>query len=392
MTQDHVNRIFHESYVLEKVIGKGASALVYQVRHRASGQSFACKIVQSDNKMNDTKTMQLESLIMKKLDHKHVVGVHALYETRDTVWMVMDLAYGGLLQGLRTLPVYNEATIAKLFRQMLLGVQYLHSKGIVHRDLKMDNVLYVPADGVDDNCCPLNIQITDFGLSAVTLKREGDVAMHSKHLQVLTEIWGTTEYMAPEIYGRAYGYQADVWSLGCLLFEMLTGELAFPYQQPTLSMASRVWRRATKAPKHHFETTAGWKMLSCGAQSLVRAMLKSNPRSRADLDECLQHPWLLAGCGETATTAEERCNSPELFRELPGVAEAIRLRHEQKQRRLAVQTRLGAVNHNSNLNITQNLNKVQPVTSKLNQSSSRSASVDHSTVTSKSSVATSTDQ
>lgn len=250
--------------------------------------NYACKLVKRNGRMNDAASMQTEVTIMKKLDHPNVVKLQELFETEDKTWMVMELANGGeLMKALGELDVFSEQRVAALFKHILLGVKYLHSKGVVHRDLKMDNLLYSKDE--EGNVTP---KITDFGLSAITIKREESSAKQSKQLHTLKDMWGTAEYFAPEVYRRAYGFQADIWALGCLLFEMLTGEIAFPYRERMVSFADRVFFYGLKKPVRPFELKAGWKTLSPSVQSLIKGMLKTDPTKRFDIDECLRHPWI----------------------------------------------------------------------------------------------------
>jgi len=113
----------------------------------------------------------------------------------------------------------------------------------------------------------------------------------NKQLNILHQRWGTEAYFAPEIYERAYGYQADIWSLGCVLYEMLTGELAFPYRERKVSMIHRwLWHGGRKPPRL-FAMKYNYGLLSDTAKSLLKGMLHPNPMKRFHIDECLAHPF-----------------------------------------------------------------------------------------------------
>eukprot|EP00981_Chlorochromonas_danica_P009592 scaffold2755_cov194-Ochromonas_danica.AAC.5 len=118
-------------------------------------------------------------------------------------------------------------------------------------------------------------------------------------------MWGTTEYFAPEVYERAYGFQADVWSLGCILYEMLTGHLAFPCRDRSLSLVKRALFHGVYKPKRLFEQRSGWRKLSREARSLIKGMLKRNPVKRLDIEECLSHPWLKLAEEEIVVNVDE---------------------------------------------------------------------------------------
>lgn len=293
MDSEDIELEFKQTYEVLRLLGRGASAEVNLVRHRETNKEYACKVVRKSNKMNDVKTMKTETTIMKKLEDEHLLRMVELYETEDTIWMVLEFADGGdLMHGLASLPVYNERAVANVFKQILLGVKYLHSEGIVHRDLKLDNILYSTPTNSDE---AMQVKIADFGLSALTnVKRTSNNSQRLKSTKFLTEMWGTIEYFAPEVYERKYGSQADIWALGCILFEMLTGELAFPHRENNLSFVDKVMAKSQlkKKPVRLFEQKAGWKDLSPEAQSMIRGMLKRNATTRFDIDECLSHPWI----------------------------------------------------------------------------------------------------
>lgn len=315
---------FNSTYEFLQFLGRGSSAEVYLIRHRGTAESYACKIVKKGTAINDQRTMATEVAIMKKIQNENLLTMYELYETSDTIWMVLELAQGDLVHSLANLRNYNEVSISKLFRQILVAVKYLHGKGIVHRDLKLDNLLYTSLL-VDENAQasenPLSmedvqVKIADFGLSALTnIKREPDAKKSLKYKQIrnLKEMWGTVEYFAPEVYNRAYGFQADIWALGCILYELLTGEIAFPYREVKPPMFERLINGLEK-PKRSFEIKAGWKELSPEVQSLIKGMLKLNPAKRFDIDECLQHPWI-SGVSHTSRHKMELASTKKMMRD-----------------------------------------------------------------------------
>jgi serine/threonine protein kinase len=131
-----------ETYDFGKALGHGASGEVLLATHKANGKSFACKIVKKNSNMNDAQSMSTEIEIMKRIRHRNVVSMFELYETPKCLWIVLELVDGGdLYHFIATNPEYNEAIASRQMRQILLGVHYLHSLGIVHRDLKLENIL-----------------------------------------------------------------------------------------------------------------------------------------------------------------------------------------------------------------------------------------------------------
>jgi serine/threonine protein kinase len=215
-----------ETYDLQKVIGHGASGQVYLAKHKQNGQMFACKVVNKDGNMNDAQSMSTEIEIMKRVRHKHVCSMYELYESPKCLWIILELVDGGDLHKLLAqLEHYTEETAARHLEQILKGIHYLHQQGVVHRDIKLENILL---KGVYPNC---DVKIADFGLSALIRVGEFGYEEESEKRKAytgLTEMWGTKEMFAPELIDQAYGPQADMWSIGCILYEMLIGRQAFP--------------------------------------------------------------------------------------------------------------------------------------------------------------------
>lgn len=131
-----------ETYEIGKPLGHGASGKVYTVKHKHTGVQFACKVVKKNSSMNDAQSMSTEIEIMKRIRHRHIVSMYELYESPKCLWIIMELVDGGDLHHFLAHTLhYNEVMAARQFKQILQGLQYLHSLGVVHRDLKLDNIL-----------------------------------------------------------------------------------------------------------------------------------------------------------------------------------------------------------------------------------------------------------
>lgn len=156
-----------ETYDCGEILGKGSSAQVFQVTHKRTGVKYACKVVHKNMTINDEGTMNTETEIMKRMKHENIIGLHELYETASSKWFILELANGGSLHtALAAESNYTEELVARHFKQVLQGVQYLHSMGIVHRDLKQDNILCSISES-EDGKKQYTAKIADFGLSAV---------------------------------------------------------------------------------------------------------------------------------------------------------------------------------------------------------------------------------
>jgi serine/threonine protein kinase len=131
-----------ETYEVREILGHGASGEVVKVVHKSSGSPFACKIVKKNANMNDAQSMSTEIEIMKRIRHRHVVSMYELYETPKCLWIILELVDGkDLYHFLAHNENYNEMIASRLMKQIFSGVHYLHSLGVVHRDLKLDNLL-----------------------------------------------------------------------------------------------------------------------------------------------------------------------------------------------------------------------------------------------------------
>ena len=278
-----------ETYEFIEKLGRGASGDVWKVRHRKSRVNFACKIVRKDDNMNDAQSMSTEIEIMKRIRHKNIVSMYEIFETPKCLWILLEIVDGGDLQNYiaNHADEHSENTAAIHTRQLLKGLHYLHSCGVVHRDIKLANILLT---AIDDNTSIPEVKLADFGLSAlVRLGEDGydpDESSKRKEYTGLVDMWGTKEYFAPELIDCKYGPQVDMWSLGCVLYEMLVGKIAFPFRESEAELFSRI--RHAQFGQHR----PGWKALSSDAKDMVTQMLHPDPRKRLSASEALLHPWI----------------------------------------------------------------------------------------------------
>jgi calcium/calmodulin-dependent protein kinase I len=283
------DQLVKEAYDLGKVLGHGASGEVLECTHRITQKKYACKVVKKST-MNDAQSMSTEIEIMKRIRHKHVVSMYELYETPKCLWIILELVSGGdLFHHLAETPDYCEYDASRHMRQMLSGVHYLHSLGVVHRDLKLDNIL------LKDKGKNGEVKLADFGLSAlIRLGEQGydpDESAKRKSYNELRDMWGTKEYFAPEVTDQGYGPQADVWALGCILYELLTGHQAFPKlksDRDDRALYDRI-RKGDYSLSIH-----GLDQVSREARDLISKMLQVKPQNRLSASEALNHPWIVS--------------------------------------------------------------------------------------------------
>jgi serine/threonine protein kinase len=134
--------LVRDSYTFETKLGKGASGSVFLVTHKTTNVKYACKVIQRDGNMNDAESMSTEMEIMKRIRHRNIVSMYELYETSKCLWVILELVDGGDLHDyLSKIDHYSENVAAKQMKQILSALHYLHSLGVVHRDIKLDNIL-----------------------------------------------------------------------------------------------------------------------------------------------------------------------------------------------------------------------------------------------------------
>ncbi|MGH3910234.1 MAG: protein kinase domain-containing protein, partial [Pseudonocardiaceae bacterium] len=204
-------------YLLEAQIGTGSSGTVWRARRRRDGAVLAAKLLRADLAEDRTVRIRLltEQATLVRLSHPHLVPVHDLVAEGSQLAIVMDLVEGEDLRSLLRRRAVGRATGVRLLTEVAAALAAVHQAGVVHRDVKPENVLVTPGPRSQ-------AMLTDFGLAKAL-----DSPTLTRHNQVI----GTPAYLAPElIAGRPAGPPADVFALGIMVFELLTGQR--PFQAP----------------------------------------------------------------------------------------------------------------------------------------------------------------
>nr|6C9D_A Chain A, Serine/threonine-protein kinase MARK1,Serine/threonine-protein kinase MARK1 [Homo sapiens]6C9D_B Chain B, Serine/threonine-protein kinase MARK1,Serine/threonine-protein kinase MARK1 [Homo sapiens] len=256
------------NYRLQKTIGKGNFAKVKLARHVLTGREVAVKIIDK-TQLNPTSLQKLfrEVRIMKILNHPNIVKLFEVIETEKTLYLVMEYASGGeVFDYLVAHGRMKEKEARAKFRQIVSAVQYCHQKYIVHRDLKAENLLL---DG------DMNIKIADFGFS-------NEFTVGNK----LDEFCGSPPYAAPELFqGKKYdGPEVDVWSLGVILYTLVSGSLPFDGQN-LKELRERVLRGKYRIPFY----------MSTDCENLLKKLLVLNPIKRGSLEQIMKDRWMNVG-------------------------------------------------------------------------------------------------
>jgi serine/threonine protein kinase len=253
-------------YKFGRLLGRGAFGKVNLGLHIASGRLVAVKSFNKNRlaSENAKKKIYHETNLMKNLKHNSIVKIFEVLESQKYILIVLEYVCGGdLLSFVRKRTKLNETTAKFIFRQIMEALQYIHSQGVIHRDIKLDNIL------IDLNN---TIKICDFGVSRSVVP--GDI-MHDQ--------CGTPAYIAPEIL-RNQGYEGfgvDVWSAGVVLYAMLSGTV--PFKATNMTDLHRIILSGNYA---------AIKDISQDAIDLLKGILETDPRKRLSVEQILQHEWL----------------------------------------------------------------------------------------------------
>lgn len=259
-----------DDYVLGKqALGTGYNGAVMQATRKADQKKVAVKAFKLHGVENEKKAeLANETHIFLRMDHPHVARLLDAYESDDQLHLVMECLEGGeLFDRIRERKVFSERDAAKAAKQMLLAVNYLHEKSIVHRDLKLENFLY-ESKGSDF------LKLIDFGFSKVW---EKDTKMEVS--------CGTLSYVAPEVLAKSYTSQCDLWSFGVIVFILLVGYM--PFSGKSESEQIKKIKRGTYTKKDE-----KWNKVSPLALEFVNKLIVVDPNQRLTSEQALKHDWI----------------------------------------------------------------------------------------------------
>lgn len=256
-------------YAKGKLLGKGGFAKCYEMKDLKNQKIYAGKIM---SKQNLAKKNQMEKIVREIelhfcLSHKNVVGFHSFFEDNHSVYIILELcSRKSLVHILKHRKTLTEPEVRYYMKNLTEGVQYIHGQKIIHRDLKLGNMLLNSS---------MELKIADFGL-ATRVEYDGERKM---------SVCGTPNYIAPEVLQKAgYSYEADIWAMGCIMYAMLCGRP--PFESSTLKETyTRIATNKYILPQH----------VSIAAKSLIRHLLTAEPYLRPTLERISMDNFFLDG-------------------------------------------------------------------------------------------------
>lgn len=248
-----------------KILGTGSFGKVFLVKHKKTNQLFAMKTIDKlrNTKNNDNPYFRKEIEIMYKISHSNIVKLFSHFEDEKYCYFLMEYVENGSLFSLLKHEKLSKNKISELAFQLILSVYYLHNMNppIIHRDIKLENIL------IDSK---MNVKLTDFGWSNYI---ENDA--------IRKTFCGTPSYFPPEmIKKQGHDHNVDIWCIGIVIFEMITGKQPFK------------GNNKMELEKNILEGNINWPMdMNLEAKSLIKKILKNNPKERPSLVQILEHPF-----------------------------------------------------------------------------------------------------
>mmetsp|Transcript_29287 Transcript_29287/g.75141 ORF Transcript_29287/g.75141 Transcript_29287/m.75141 type:complete len:566 (+) Transcript_29287:82-1779(+) len=268
----HEEGTLESAYEVGEKAGEGTQGVVFKATKIKTGSTRAVKrVLKASMRGSDVQLFRKEVEIMKGMDHPNIIKLYDTYEDKQHYFLVMELCTGGeLLDKIIAQGHLTEAQAAVVVQQVLRAVFHMHDNNIVHRDLKPENFLLAD-DGpiTEDNL----LKLIDFG-----------IACECRPGQMLTELCGTPFYVAPQVVTKRYDKRCDLWSVGVIMYTLLSGTVPFTGTDQEIIKKARVG--IVQYPDKV------WNSVSDGAKTLVKGLLTRNVDKRLTAEVALNDKWL----------------------------------------------------------------------------------------------------
>ena len=276
---------FSDNYSKIQELGQGSFSKVFRVQNKKTKDIYACKEL-AKSKIDNIIKFKDEINIMSRCDHPNIIQLFEIFEDSRYIDLVMEQCLGGSLfdRLIKKMEddgeTFSEKEAAVIFKQIITGVSYCHNQGICHRDLKMENILFLTTRKDSP------IKIIDFGLSACIKKKKLVQYITGKNYGTINMdlAVGSPHYVSPEVLKGKYNQKCDIWSAGVILYAMLSG--TFPFEGET---DNDIYKAVSK--KTFVFNDKDWKNISNNAKDLIKNMLCDEDK-RYSAEQVLKHPWL----------------------------------------------------------------------------------------------------
>ncbi|KTF86915.1 hypothetical protein cypCar_00034662 [Cyprinus carpio] len=280
------------NYLIGRKLGEGSFAKVREGLHAITGEKVAVKVIDKKKAKKDsyvTKNLRREGHIQQMIRHPNITQLLDILETDNSYYLVMELCPGGnLMNHIYEKKRLEEREAQKYVRQLVMAVEHLHRAGVVHRDLKIENLLLDEQD---------NIKLIDFGLS--------NCAGILGYSDPFSTQCGSPAYAAPELLSRKkYGPKVDVWSIGVNMYAMLAGTLPFTVEPFSLKA---LHQRMVDKDMNPLPPS-----ISSAATSLLKKLLEPDPNKRPNIHQVMADPWLQLGNPHTGVPYLNRIHIKEI--------------------------------------------------------------------------------
>ena len=268
---EHIDNI-NKYYNFIKELGQGSYGHVIRVQNIVTGHIYACKKM-NKHKIQSKQRFRIEIDLLRATDHPNIIKLYDIYEDNVFLYLIMEECLGGeffdrLARRAKELNMYTEKDAARIFKQLLDAVNYLHAHGVCHRDLKPENILFSTIEEESP------LKLIDFGLSKV---------FNSDHNSMKGAV-GTTFYMAPEVITGEYNEKCDVWACGVILYIMLCGKPPF-YSRDENELKAKIC-----SMKYDFSYPE-FQNISQEGKDLIASILVAKEK-RPSITEILEHKWI----------------------------------------------------------------------------------------------------